>query len=112
MSADGGDIGAGMSGAVASLDGDHVIGVHEATDPLTAANTAAFLPGRANRAAGLSFSRPGTRRCRRDEPWSKGHDALPRLPDTSGRAPEDGRRAPGGRRATPTAPSSGGCARG
>jgi hypothetical protein len=83
-----GDIGAGVSGTAAGLDGDHVIGVYVATDPLTAANTATFLPGMADRLADPSFSRPGTRRCRRDEPWSKGHDALPRLPDTSGRAPE------------------------
>ncbi len=94
----GGDIGAGVSGTVAGLDGDHVTGVHVATDSLTAANTATFLPGMTDRLADPSFSRPGTRRCRRDEPWSKGHDALPRLPDTSGRAPEGGRRAPGGRR--------------
>ncbi len=45
----GGDIGAGVSGMVASLDGDHVIGVHVVTDPLTAANTATFLPGMADR---------------------------------------------------------------
>ena len=94
----GGDISAGVSGTVAGLDGDHVIGVHVATHPLTAANTATFLPGMADRLADPGFSRPGTRRCRPDEPWSKGHDALPRLPDTSGRAPEDSRRAPGGRR--------------
>jgi epoxide hydrolase len=41
----GGDIGAGVSGMVAGLDGEHVIGVHVVTDPLTAANTATFLPG-------------------------------------------------------------------
>ena len=34
----GGDIGAGVSGMVAGLDGEHVIGVHVVTDPLTAAN--------------------------------------------------------------------------
>jgi pimeloyl-ACP methyl ester carboxylesterase len=45
----GGDIGAGVSGMVAGLDGDHVIGVHVVTDPLTAANTATFLPGMADR---------------------------------------------------------------
>ncbi|MFI6868666.1 epoxide hydrolase family protein [Nocardia sp. NPDC050406] len=45
----GGDVGAGISGLVASLDGDHVIGVHVVTDPLTAANTATFLPGMADR---------------------------------------------------------------
>jgi pimeloyl-ACP methyl ester carboxylesterase len=38
----GGDIGAG-------LDGDHVTGVHVVTDPMTAANTATFLPGMADR---------------------------------------------------------------
>jgi epoxide hydrolase len=43
----GGDIGAGVSGMVAGLDGEHVIGVHVVTDPLTAAATATFLPGMA-----------------------------------------------------------------
>ena len=45
----GGDIGAGVSGVVAGLDGEHVIGMHVVTDPLTAANTATFLPGMADR---------------------------------------------------------------
>ncbi|GGO72193.1 epoxide hydrolase family protein [Nonomuraea cavernae] len=45
----GGDIGAGVSGAVAGIDGEHVVGVHVVTDPLTAANTATFLPGMADR---------------------------------------------------------------
>src|SRR5689334_196225 len=45
----GGDIGAGVSGMVAALDGDHVIGMHVVTDPLTAAATATFLPGMASR---------------------------------------------------------------
>jgi epoxide hydrolase len=45
----GGDIGAGVSGTVAGLDGEHVIGVHVTTDPLTAAATATFLPGMADR---------------------------------------------------------------
>ena len=45
----GGDVGAGVSGAVAARDGDHVIGLHVVTDPLTAANTATFLPGMAGR---------------------------------------------------------------
>jgi len=45
----GGDIGAGVSGLVAALDGAHVIGVHVVTDPLTAAATATFLPGMAGR---------------------------------------------------------------
>jgi epoxide hydrolase len=45
----GGDIGAGVSGVAAGLDGDHVIGLHVVTDPLTAANTATFLPGMAGR---------------------------------------------------------------
>jgi pimeloyl-ACP methyl ester carboxylesterase len=48
----GGDIGAGVSGLAASLDGDHVIGVHVVTDPLTAAATATFLPGMADRLDG------------------------------------------------------------
>src|SRR5579859_591875 len=45
----GGDIGAGVSGLVAGLDGEHVTGVHVVTDPLTAAATATFLPGLASR---------------------------------------------------------------
>ena len=45
----GGDVGAGVSGAVASLDPAHVTGVHVVTDPLTAAATATFLPGMADR---------------------------------------------------------------
>ena len=45
----GGDIGAGVSGMVAGLDCDHVIGMHVVTDPLTAAATATFLPGMADR---------------------------------------------------------------
>jgi pimeloyl-ACP methyl ester carboxylesterase len=45
----GGDIGAGVSGLVAGLDGERVIGVHVVTDPLTAAATATFLPGMAAR---------------------------------------------------------------
>ncbi|MEV6034978.1 epoxide hydrolase family protein [Nonomuraea sp. NPDC052116] len=45
----GGDIGAGVSGAVAGLDGEHVVGVHAVTDPYTAAATATFLPGMADR---------------------------------------------------------------
>ena len=44
----GGDIGGGVSGMVAGLDSDHVIGVHIVTDPLTAANVATFLPGMAD----------------------------------------------------------------
>ncbi len=47
--AHGGDIGAGVSGMVAGLDGEHVIGIHVVTDPLTAAATATFLPGMAAR---------------------------------------------------------------
>ena len=43
----GGDVGAGVSGMVAGLDGDHVTGVHVVTDPLTAANVATFIPGMA-----------------------------------------------------------------
>jgi pimeloyl-ACP methyl ester carboxylesterase len=45
----GGDVGAGVSGSVAGLDPEHVIGMHVVTDPLTAANTATFLPGMADR---------------------------------------------------------------
>ena len=45
----GGDIGAGVSGMVGGLDGEHVIGVHVVTDPLTAANVATFIPGMADR---------------------------------------------------------------
>ncbi|MCY1136788.1 epoxide hydrolase [Actinoplanes sp. Pm04-4] len=45
----GGDVGAGVSGAVAALDAAHVIGVHVVTDPMTAAATATFLPGMADR---------------------------------------------------------------
>jgi epoxide hydrolase len=45
----GGDIGAGVSGMVAALDGEHVTGVHVVTDPLTAAATATFLPAMADR---------------------------------------------------------------
>ena len=45
----GGDVGAGVSGMVAGLDGEHVIGMHVVTDPLTAAATATFLPGMADK---------------------------------------------------------------
>jgi pimeloyl-ACP methyl ester carboxylesterase len=45
----GGDIGGGVSGMVAALDGEHVTGVHVVTDPLTAANVATFMPGLADR---------------------------------------------------------------
>jgi pimeloyl-ACP methyl ester carboxylesterase len=45
----GGDVGAGISGMLAALDGEHVTGLHVVTDPLTAANTATFLPGMADR---------------------------------------------------------------
>jgi pimeloyl-ACP methyl ester carboxylesterase len=45
----GGDVGAGVSGMAASFDGEHVIGVHVVTDPLTAANAATFLPGMVGR---------------------------------------------------------------
>jgi pimeloyl-ACP methyl ester carboxylesterase len=44
----GGDVGAGVSGAVAAIDGEHVMGVHVVTDPLTAANVATFMPGMAD----------------------------------------------------------------
>jgi pimeloyl-ACP methyl ester carboxylesterase len=45
----GGDIGAGVSGMVAAIDGAHVVGMHVVTDPITAAATATFLPGMADR---------------------------------------------------------------
>ena len=45
----GGDIGAGVSGMVAGLDREHVLGMHVVTDPVTAAATATFLPGMAGR---------------------------------------------------------------
>ena len=45
----GGDIGGGVSGLVAGLDQEHVIGVHVVTDPLTAAAVATFIPGMADR---------------------------------------------------------------
>jgi pimeloyl-ACP methyl ester carboxylesterase len=45
----GGDIGAGVSGMVAALDAEHVTGMHVVTDPLTAAATATFIPGMADR---------------------------------------------------------------
>jgi len=45
----GGDIGSGVSGMIAGLDGEHVTGVHVVTDPMTAANVATFLPGMTDR---------------------------------------------------------------
>jgi pimeloyl-ACP methyl ester carboxylesterase len=45
----GGDVGAGVSGMVAGLDPEHVTGVHVVTDPMTAAATATFIPGLADR---------------------------------------------------------------
>jgi pimeloyl-ACP methyl ester carboxylesterase len=45
----GGDVGGGVSGLVAGLDSEHVIGVHVVTDPLTAANVATFMPGLSER---------------------------------------------------------------
>jgi epoxide hydrolase len=48
----GGDVGAGVSGIVAGLDSEHVTGLHVVTDPLTAASTATFLPGMADRLDG------------------------------------------------------------
>ena len=41
----GGDIGAGISGMVAGLDAEHVMGMHVVTDPFTAAAVATFIPG-------------------------------------------------------------------
>jgi pimeloyl-ACP methyl ester carboxylesterase len=55
----GGDVGAGVSGTVAGIDGEHVIGMHVVTDPLTAANTATFIPGMAD---GLDESDPVDKR--------------------------------------------------
>lgn len=45
----GGDVGGGVSGMVAGLDAEHVLGVHVVTDPMTAAAVATFLPGMADR---------------------------------------------------------------
>jgi pimeloyl-ACP methyl ester carboxylesterase len=45
----GGDVGAGISGAVAAADAERVIGVHLVTDPQTAAASATFLPWLAER---------------------------------------------------------------
>jgi epoxide hydrolase len=45
----GGDVGAGVCGSVAAIDGEHVTGVHVVTDPRTAANVATFMPGMADR---------------------------------------------------------------
>ncbi|MEU8607252.1 epoxide hydrolase [Actinoplanes sp. NPDC048791] len=45
----GGDVGAGISGLLAGLDGEHVLGLHVVTDPWTAAATATFIPGMAER---------------------------------------------------------------
>ncbi|WP_432477219.1 epoxide hydrolase family protein [Nocardioides sp. GXQ0305] len=45
----GGDIGAGIAGMVAGQDAAHVVGVHVTTDPATAASTATFIPGMADR---------------------------------------------------------------
>ncbi len=44
----GGDIGAGISGLVAGLDKEHVLGLHVVTDPFTAAAVATFIPGMAD----------------------------------------------------------------
>ncbi|WP_336207664.1 epoxide hydrolase family protein [Nonomuraea sp. LPB2021202275-12-8] len=41
----GADVGSGVSGSVAGLDGEHVVGLHVVTDPYGAAATATFLPG-------------------------------------------------------------------
>ncbi|WP_084958699.1 epoxide hydrolase family protein [Thermoactinospora rubra] len=45
----GGDVGAGVSGAVGGLAGARVIGIHLVTDPHTAAATATFMPWIAGR---------------------------------------------------------------
>ena len=45
----GGDIGGGVSGMIAGLDREHVLGMHVVTDPVTAAATVTFLPGMADR---------------------------------------------------------------
>lgn len=44
----GGDVGGGVSGMVAAIDGEHVTGMHVVSDPLTAANVATFMPGMAD----------------------------------------------------------------
>ena len=44
----GGDVGGGVSCSVATLDPEHVVGVHVVSDPLTAANVATFIPGMAD----------------------------------------------------------------
>jgi epoxide hydrolase len=45
----GGDIGGGIAGNAASLDPDHVVGMHIVTDPITAASVATFMPRMADR---------------------------------------------------------------
>src|ERR687895_599112 len=52
--AQGGDVGAGIVGMLASLDGDRVAGVHTNSDPLAVIGALDYLPEGAARLAGLS----------------------------------------------------------
>ena len=52
--AQGGDVGAGIVGMLASLDGDHVAAVHTNSDPLAVIGALDYLPEGAARLAGLS----------------------------------------------------------
>ena len=87
----GGDVGAGVSGVVAGLDGEHVIGVHVVTDPLTVAATATFLPGMADR---LDRERP--RGQTGPGPDGRVHQRRLRLPGDPEQPAADHRLRPGG----------------
>jgi pimeloyl-ACP methyl ester carboxylesterase len=52
--AQGGDVGAGIVGMLAGLDGDHVAAVHTNSDPLAVIGALDYLPEGAARLAGLS----------------------------------------------------------
>jgi len=52
--AQGGDVGAGIVGMLAGLEGDHVAGVHTNSDPLGVIGALDYLPDGAARLAGLS----------------------------------------------------------
>jgi len=52
--AQGGDVGAGIVGMLAGLDGDHVAAVHTNSDPLAVIGALDYLPEGAARRAGLS----------------------------------------------------------
>jgi epoxide hydrolase len=52
--AQGGDVGAGIVGMLAGLDGDHVAAVHTNSDPLAVMGALDYLPEGAARLAGLS----------------------------------------------------------